>query len=165
LLGLGLTQVHPLVAILIVGWFIALGLRCKHPAPGGWFYFDMIQIILAAWTIAALVGLYISIQKGLLGIPNMQISGNGSSDFFFHWTRDRIGDTLPQPWVLSLPLFVYRILMLIWALWLAYSLLKWLRWGWSCFVQGDIWRKVVIRIRKQKDTAHPSSAEGSETPP
>jgi len=164
LLGLGLTQVHPAVAIMIVGWFIALGLRRDHPAPGGWFYFDMIQIILAAWTIAALVGLYISIQKGLLGIPNMQISGNGSSDFFFHWTQDRIGDTLPQPWVLSLPLFVYRILMLIWALWLAYSLLKWLRWGWSCFVQGDIWRKVVIRIRKQKDTAQSSAAEASETP-
>jgi hypothetical protein len=165
LLGLGLTQVHPLVAIMIVGWFIALGLRCVHPAPGGWFYFDMIQIILAAWTIAALIGLYISIQKGLLGIPNMQISGNGSSDFFFRWTQDRIGDTMPQPWVLSLPLFVYRILMLIWALWLAYFLLKWLRWGWSCFVQGGIWRKVVVRIRKQKDKAQPSDTEASKTTP
>jgi hypothetical protein len=164
LLGLGLTQVHPLLAILIVGWFIALGLRREHPAPGGWFYFDMIQIILALWTIVALIGLYISIQKGLLGIPNMQISGNGSSDFFFHWTQDRIGDALPQPWVLSLPLFVYRILMLIWALWLAYSLLKWLRWAWNCFIHEDIWRKVVIRIRKQKDTVQPSSAGASETP-
>jgi hypothetical protein len=55
--------------------------------------------------------------------------------------------------------------MLIWALWLAYSLLKWLRWGWSCFVQGDIWRKVVIRIRKPKDTAQPSENEASETKP
>ena len=151
LLGLGLTQVHPLVAIMIVGWLLALGLRQKYQVKGGWFSFNAAQIILVAWTVAALIGLYVSIQKGLLGIPSMQIAGNGSSDFWLHWTQDRIDGTMPQPRVLSLPLFVFRILMLIWALWLAHSLLKWLRWGWQCFSEGGLWEKIIIRRRKDKN--------------
>jgi hypothetical protein len=145
LLGLGLTQVHTVVAIMIVGWLLALGLREKYPFPEGWFSFNASQVILVFWTVAALVGLYVAIQKGLLGIPDMQISGNGSSDFLLHWTQDRIGAFMPAPRVLSLPLFVFRILMLLWALWLAYSLLKWLRWGWKCFGEGGLWRKVRMR--------------------
>jgi len=150
LLGLGLTQVHPLVAIMIVGWLLALGLREKYHFPEGWFSFNASQVILVAWTIAALIGLYVAIQKGLLGIPNMQISGNGSSDFYLHWTQDRVGAFMPTPWVFSLPLFVFRILMLLWALWLAYSLLKWLRWGWNCFGEGGLWRK-IRRVRTEKN--------------
>lgn len=156
LLGLGLTQVHPLVAIMIVGWLLGLGLRQKHPPQGGWFSFNITQVLLVAWTIAALVGLYFAVQKGLLGIPNMQISGNGSYDFWLRWTQDRIGTTMPEPWVLSLPLFVYRLLMLFWALWLAHSLLKWLRWGWQCFSEGGLWKKIISRKKRQeKDTITP----------
>lgn len=151
LLGLGLTQVHPIVAIMIVGWLLALGFRKKHLSEGGWFSFNLTQVILVAWTIAALIGLYIAIQKGLLGIPNMQISGNGSSNTLLNWTQDRIGAAVPRPWVLALPLFVFRILMLLWALWLAHSLMKWLRWGWRCFGEGGLWRKIVMRKGKEKE--------------
>ncbi len=147
LLGLGLTQVYPIVAIMIVGWLLALGLRKKYSFPGGWFSFNASQIILVGWTFAALAGLYEAIRNGLLGIPYMQISGNGSYDYFLHWTQDRIGSVMPEPWAFSLPLLVFRILMLLWALWLAYSLLKWLRWGWNCFGEGGLWR----RIRKPKE--------------
>jgi len=150
LLGLGLTQVHPLVAILIVGWLLALGLREKYPFPEGWFSFNASQVLLVVWTVAALTGLYFAIQKGLLGIPDMQISGNGSSDFVLRWTQDRIGALMPEPLVFSLPLFVFRILMLLWALWLAYSLLKWLRWGWKCFSEGGLWRKVELGRKKKE---------------
>jgi hypothetical protein len=45
--------------------------------------------------------------------------------------------------VLSLPLVIYRGLMLLWALWLAYSLLKWLRWGWDAYTTGGYWRPVL----------------------
>lgn len=150
LLGLGVTQVHPLVAIIIVGWLLALGLRRKLPFESGWFSFNMTQIILVVWTMAALIGLYIAIQKGLLGIPDMQIAGNGSSHRLLNWSPDRIGPVMPQPWVLALPLFVYRILMLLWALWLAHSLLKWLRWGWRCFSEGGLWKRIILRKGAEK---------------
>jgi len=140
LLGLGLTQIHPLAAIMIVGWLLALGLRQKHQFSKSWFSFNATQIILVAWTVAALIGL----------------------DFWLHWTQDRIDGTMPQPHVLSLPLFVFRILMLLWALWLAHSLLKWLRWGWQCFSEGGLWKKVIIRKRKDRD--EPPEIPDSEDP-
>jgi hypothetical protein len=34
--------------------------------------------------------------------------------------------------------------MLAWALWLAVSLLNWLKWGWSCFSSNGLWNKTVI---------------------
>ena len=142
LLGLGLTQVHPILAIMVVGWLLALGQRGKRDLPEGVFRFNAMQILLVVWTVAALVGLYIAIQKGLLGIPNMQISGNGSSDFFLRWTQDRIDTAMPRPSVLSLHLMIFRFLMLAWALWLAYAMLKWLKWGWGCFHEGGIWRNI-----------------------
>jgi hypothetical protein len=148
LLGLGLTQVHPLVGIMIVGWLLALGFRKDRPIGEGWFRFDLAQILIVVWTVGALIGLYMAVQKGLLGIPNMQISGNGSTDFYLRWTQDRVGTILSQPWVFSLPLLLFRILMLLWALWLAHSLLKWLRWGWQCFGEAGLWRG--IRLRKAK---------------
>ena len=150
LLGLGLTQVESIVAIVIVGWLLALGWREKQTLPETPFHYDLTQFLLVIWTLAALGGLYLAIEKGLLGIPDMQIAGNGSSDFLLRWTEDRIGTTMPQPWVLSLPLFVYRTLMLLWALWLAQALLRWLSWGWQSFSKGGVWRKVT---RKQAEPA------------
>jgi hypothetical protein len=153
LLGLGLTQVDPLVAILIVGWLLALGLREKHALPEAPLYHDLAQFILVVWTLAAMGGLYLSIERGLLGIPDMQIAGNGSSDFLLRWTEDRIGSVMPQPWVLSLPMFVYRTLMLLWALWLAQALLRWLSWGWQCFNKGGLWKRAVLRKGKPPEAA------------
>ncbi|QTA88882.1 hypothetical protein [Desulfonema magnum] len=149
LLSLGLTQVSPESALLIVGWLLALGLRKKYMPPDHWFFFNGIQLGLTGWTLAAFIALYEAIRKGLLGIPRMQISGNGSGNFYLHWTQDRIEAMMPQPQVFSLPQWVFHLLMLLWSLWLAISLLKWLGWGWNCFIQGKIWRKVSFRRQEQ----------------
>ncbi|MBW1759711.1 MAG: hypothetical protein JRI88_05255, partial [Deltaproteobacteria bacterium] len=153
LLSLGLTQVQPIIAIMIAGWLLALGLRNKRVPSENRFSFNATQFILAAWTLAALSGLYTAIEKGLLGIPNMQISGNGSNNFHLYWTQDRIGEIMPQPWVLSLPQLVFHLLMLIWAIWLALSLLKWLKWGWASFGMGGLWKKSPLRVKKQSPPA------------
>lgn len=150
LLGLGLTQVHPLMALVIVGWLLALGLRAKQPQAAGWFNFNLTQIILAGWTVVALAGLYMAIEKGLLGIPDMQIAGNNSSQTVLNWFQDRIGIAMPRPWVLLLPQWVYHLLMLLWSLWLAFALLKWLKWGWACFSTHGLWQKVRLKRKKVK---------------
>jgi hypothetical protein len=166
LLGLGLTQVHPLLAVLVVGWLLALGLRERRLMPDRAFYFNFSQLFLIALSLVALVGLYLSIKEGLLGIPHMQIHGNGSSSFLLRWTQDRIDATMPLPWVFSLPIWVFRVLMLFWALWLAFSLLKWLRWGWHCFSEGGVWRKMTWPTRKKSPIApQPPPTKGAEKDP
>ena len=101
------------------------------------------------WTFAALSGMYQAIEKGLLGIPDMQIAGNGSNNFHLYWFQDKIASLMPQPMVFSIPLFVYHLIMLAWAIWLAFSLIKWLKWGWECWSQGKIWIKPVLRRNKK----------------
>jgi len=145
LLGLGLTQVHPVVALVVVGWILAMGIRARKTIAEGWLTFDVTQLLLVFWTLAALGCLYAAVHNGLLGIPHMQIAGNHSTDFHLRWTQDRFTSFLPQPWILSVPLLVYRILMLLWALWLAVSLLSWLKWAYQSWSHRETWRKIPWR--------------------
>jgi hypothetical protein len=153
LLGVGLTQLGPVNALLVVGWLLALGVRRKSTFDDHDWGFNFSQIALAVLTLFALWSLVVSIQQGLLGYPHMQISGNGSSAYLLNWYQDRAGQVLPRAWVLSVPLLIYRLLMLGWALWLALSLLRWLQWGWQAFSSGGLWRPVKVRrALKAKET-------------
>lgn len=141
LLGLGLTQAPPVAAIAVVAWFIALGARASHASKQKWLLFNLTQIGLFFLTLLALGSLYVAVENGLLGLPDMQIAGNGSTSAVLHWTRDRVESFMPLAWVLTAPIWVYHILMLLWSLWLAFSLVGWLRWGWKCFSQEGYWKQ------------------------
>lgn len=145
LLLLGLTQAPAAGAVVVVAWLLALAWRgAKGPGLND-RAFNLAQIGLVLLSFQALGALAAAIAEGLLGQPEMQIAGNGSGSASgitqLLWYQDRATETLPQPGVISVPLWVYRLLMLAWALWLANSLLNWLRWGWGCFSAGGLWRK------------------------
>ncbi|MBX3028254.1 hypothetical protein KF840_25470 [bacterium] len=141
LLGIGLTQVPIAAAVVVAGWLLAIGWRRERGGTLGAHAFDLVQLLLVAWTWAAIAILFYAIQQGLLGQPEMQIAGNASSAELLRWYQDRSGPTLPQAWIVSTPLLVYRLLMLAWALWIAAALLRWLRWGWESFGTGGYWRR------------------------
>jgi hypothetical protein len=140
LLGVGLSQVNVWLALIVVGWLLALGLRARFGSGAGKTAFNLMQVGLAALTLAAAAILFQAIEQGLLGTPEMQIAGNGSSAHRLLWYQDRSDASLPRAMALSAPLMAYRLLMLAWALWLAFALLGWLRWGWSCYASGGLWR-------------------------
>jgi hypothetical protein len=158
LLGLGLTQDSIVVAALIAGWFFAFALRARiaqRLSEHDW-WLDLVQIGLVVLTIAAGAGLYSAVSQGLLGTPDMQVAGNGSSHNQLIWYQDRAGRVLPTPWTVSVPILVYRLLMLAWALWLAYSLLAWVRWAWQAFSAGGLWRKLRFTLpRISRRSAEP----------
>lgn len=139
LLSLGLTQVPIPVAAFIALWLILLGWRGKNPLKTDW-QFNLMQAVIVIVTLSALGCLFGSITHGLLGSPDMQISGNGSGSRTLMWYQDRSAAVLPSAWIFSVPLMVYRAAMLCWALWLASSLLGWLKWGWGRFGEGGLWR-------------------------
>lgn len=141
-LAVGLSQVHVVTGALFVGWLLALGWRAKNPGEGmGFVAFDLRQLVLIVLTFVALLVLGVSIYQGLLGAPEMQVRGNGSTEHTLRWFTDRSGPELPTSWILSVPLLVYRGVMLAWALWIAFALIRWLRWGWSAFTAGGAWKK------------------------
>ena len=154
LLGLGLSQVPVAAAAVVVGWFLFLGWR-KRNLPQGSLWFNFRQLILIVWTLVSLAILFGAIHQGLLGFPDMQIAGNGSSASFLRWFQDRSGEILSRPWVFSLPLYTYRLAMLAWALWISWALLSWLRWAWGCFGEGGFWRSMKV----VKQTPPPPSSK------
>src|SRR5262249_10032511 len=132
LLGVGLAQVSGASAALGVLWALALGWRGASGARvRPWWTFDLMQLAMVVLTGVALVALFEAVQRGLLGLPEMQIAGNGSAISALRWTADRVPGALPRPFVLSVPLLVYRLAMLAWALWLATALLRWAGQGWQ----------------------------------
>jgi hypothetical protein len=143
LLGLGLMPVATDLAALVFGWLLLLGVRRRlgqHIAQR--WAFNLLQIALVLLTFSALGGLFDAVQQGLLGRPDMQVQGYDSSADLLTWYRDHSAPVLPHVWVASLPLLAYRLLMLVWASWLAWSLLTWLKWGWEAFSAGGVlWRK------------------------
>jgi len=135
---LGLSQITIEAAGLVIGWLMLLGWRGQtaHIEPR---FFNLLQVAIGALTLLSLGLLFLAVDQGLLGSPEMQILGNHSSAFKLNWYQDRSLSTLPTATVISVPLIVYRVLMLAWSLWLAVSLLNWLKWGWRCFSSGHLW--------------------------
>lgn len=118
LLSVGLSQVPVWLSLGVVGWLFALDARERLPKPCAikTTRFNLMQVALVLLTAPALATLFFTLQQGLLGRPEMQIAGNGSSARLLSWFDDRSGPDLPSAWVLSVPMWVYRVLMLAWAL-------------------------------------------------
>lgn len=140
LLGLGLTQVNLLAAGVVVLWFFLVAWRGR----GGWqgwsgWGFNLGQIGLVMLTLLMLGVVFGVVGAGLLGNPQMFIAGNDSTRTDLRWFAPQAGQVLPEPLVISVSVWWYRLLMLAWALWLAFALIRWLRWaagqftsqGWS----------------------------------
>lgn len=140
----GLSQLTIAAAFLVVGWLLALGWRADHPAERP-RWFNLGQIGLAGLTLLAFLTLALAVQQGLLGMPDMQIAGNQSDAYQLHWYQDRNLSALATASIISVPIEVYRGLMLVWALWLAAALLRWWRWGWGCFSSGGVWKKALLK--------------------
>jgi hypothetical protein len=146
LLGLGLSLLPATGALVVVGFVFALAWRARQPLRND-AVFDLAQIGLAVWALGSLGLLYTAIQQGLLFAPDMQVAGNGSTDTVLRWYTDRVSGELPVAGVASLPLWVYRVGMLAWALWLAAGLVRAVGWGWRAYGEGGFWRRLTLRRR------------------
>lgn len=147
LLGAGLTQVSALALIVVVAWFFALHYRAGvEPEKMDKGHFNLLQVGIVMLSLLSSSILLWAVQQGLLGLPSMQIEGNGSSTYEMNWYQDRVTGEYPQAAIYSVPLLVYRALMMAWALWLAFSLVNWVRWGWTAFSRGGLWRSVEIKL-------------------
>jgi len=145
LLALGLTQVHLIPALIVLGWLFALAWRGKSAESQIKFrwLFNILQLALIVLTVCVVGVLLDVLRTGLLGSPEMFISGNGSTRSELRWFQARAEGALPTPWILSVSIWWYRFLMLAWALWLANALLGWIRWGWMQFSHGGVFRRGV----------------------
>ena len=158
LLGLGLTQVEAAVALIVVGWLFALAYRERHQFENR-AVFNATQVLLVALSALALVCLGYAVHRGLVVQPSMQVEGMGSTDQLLRWYADRTGGAFPDTSIWSAPLWTYKALMLLWALWLAASIIHWLRWGFAALRTGGGYRPRVRKGNPQVNLADIEAAE------
>jgi hypothetical protein len=152
LLSLGIATFNLYILALVAAWFVLLQLRGKASAAMNPGRFNTMQVLLFVLSVASLGALISSIPYSLLASPEMMIVGNGSSATYLQWYQDQAGPELPQGWVISLPMMVYRMVMLVWSLWLAFALTGWIRWAWQQLGVNGYWLSPPPTIASTVDT-------------
>jgi hypothetical protein len=136
-LGTGLATL-PLIAIAIP--LVWLGLVRVLPESAG------IQRIAPRWLIStgfcilsliALTLFYRIVQIGLVLQPPMLVAGNQSTSSLLRWFVDHASGQLPDPWILSLPMWCWRAFALVWATWLATAVIRWIRRSFLFLLGGE----------------------------
>ncbi len=140
LLGLGFSTFSWPVLGIVIAWLLACGARDKWREESVRWRYNATQVLIAIATVVALGAILISLPSGLLGTPDMQVAGNGSSGSTLIWFADRSDTLLPVATAWSVPMWAYKALILAWALWLSFALLRWLPWVWQCFSRDGLWR-------------------------
>jgi len=171
LLGLGLTQVPAVVAIFVVGWFFLIGSRrLWQDTAGTWK--NVLQVTLVTATVMFLIALTGAVYQGLVISPDMEVRGAGSHAALLAWYVDKSPAALPSAWFVSVSIWVWRAVMLAWALWLSRSLLIWLRWAWAELHEGGFWapksshpRRRLSRLRPEAEAAVEPRSETVAEPP
>jgi hypothetical protein len=142
LLGLGLSTLSWVVFTVVTIWLFLMRWRTQWRSERVTrMNFNSVQVLLAAYTLIAVTSLIFSgIRYGLLAHPDMSITGPGSIDGAFEWFNDKTASPLPSPMVFSVPMWVYKTLIFIWALWIALALRRWLSFAWRAWTANGTWR-------------------------
>jgi hypothetical protein len=142
LLGLGLsTQSWPVFG-LVAAWLIVMRWReTWEPSPelARW-RFNTLQVLLASFTVVAVSTLvFAGIRDGLLARPDMSIESDVGWGAL-RWFQDQVAGIVDGPSIWSVPMWVYRLLMLAWSIVMAFALVRWLRWAFNAWKANGLWR-------------------------
>lgn len=158
LLGLGFSTLSWWAAALVAAWLLVVAWRARHADLVERRVFPWLQLGLVGFSAVALLALVIAVPYGLLGRPDMHVAGNGSSLHALHWFADRSADgVLPVAQAISLPLWIYKLAILAWSMWLANALIGWLRWAFASLGQGGWWRPIFRRKAVPAPAATPAA--------
>lgn len=161
LLGIGIVSTNVLTPVLVIAWFFVLGWRGQHLPRMTQAQFHFVQVFLLLLSFLALLSLVATIPAGLLSRPDMHIIGNNSTAYALQWYQDRSDGSVDRAWVISFPLYVYRLAMLCWSLWLAVVLLRWLKWAWVQLNVDGFW---IYEKAVKIDTKNVSNKKSSSEP-
>jgi hypothetical protein len=143
LLGLGLSTQSWFVFSLTAVWLLLMRWREDRgvQSTSSALVYNAVQVALALFTALTISVLVFSgIRNGLLSAPDMGVTGPGSGSRSFSWFADQTAGLLDAPSIWSVPMWIYKLLFLLWAGWMAFALVRWLRWAFNAWKTGGLWR-------------------------
>jgi hypothetical protein len=160
-LALGLSQLPWQASWIFPSWVLLIEWR-KRKVDLTHRLFNLRQLVIVGWTLVSAVVLYTVIHVGLLIDPDTSIAPSG---YRLEWYLDRVDGpdaVLPQATMISVPTWVYHVVMLLWSLWLAARLIAWSRWAFDAFGSGGMWRKSPPKEKLEERTETVPSTQPEE---
>lgn len=145
LLSAGLTQVDPVAAVVVGTWFVLFALR-KTAVWTSPFAFNARQVLLVLLTLATALILAYAVVNGLLQPPDMGLepydyARHEGGTWVLRFYVDRIAGAMPEPSIVTAPVWLWKALNVVWVLWLLAAARGWMPWAWSAFTTGGAWKK------------------------
>jgi hypothetical protein len=159
-LAVGAGQAGVAPALIVLAFIVAVSARERWGKDLTTWKFDLMQVVFALFAALAIATLFEAVHNGLLGRPSMLVGGNDSTDMFLHWYQDRVAGITPAAAVISLPLWVWRVAMLLWSVWLALTVVRIAGWVWQAFGSGGRWQKMGLRTPKAQAPVTHAGSEG-----
>ncbi|MCR9203667.1 MAG: hypothetical protein NXH75_03755, partial [Halobacteriovoraceae bacterium] len=162
-LFLGLTQGANAGIFWVMGYLIFLSYRKMTFKNYGKGVYNITSIVGIFAGIVSIGNFLNILRNGLLGGPLMSIEGNDSSTSLLNWFVDRYDLVLPDVWVISLPTIAYQVLMLLWAIWMTFTLIKWVPWMWEGLYGEGFFKSIGFKLPKKTFTKNSAlKNEGQE---
>ena len=147
ILALGFTQADPVAFLIPVGWLMLLQWRHDKGEKLNRVRFNLTQVAIVFLSLIVITALFSVVKVGLLGTPEVYIEGNNSSPYMLQWYQS-IGEGMPhQAGACTLPMWLFRGVMMLWALWAALWLMRMFKWAWENFTAGGYWRKKELEAK------------------
>ncbi|MCB0329286.1 MAG: hypothetical protein KDD70_06475 [Bdellovibrionales bacterium] len=127
MLGVGLTSIPIIWMTIPLAWLASLKLIPLMRDQWNHLVKPLRLFLFVGLTLLALVFFFKIVQIGLVLSPPMLVVGNQSNASALKWFVDHSEAGLPQPWVLSLPMWCWRAFALVWSTWLVLAMFSWLK--------------------------------------
>jgi hypothetical protein len=154
-LAIGAGQAGLAPALTVLGFIVATAARERAGARLSGWKFNFAQVIYVIFAVAAVATMLAAVRNGLLGRPSMMVQGNQSSDLMLRWFQDRSSGLSPQATLISVPLWVWRLAMLAWSVWISLTIVRIAKWVWVSSSAGGRWQK--FNWRKVKPAPMPAT--------
>jgi hypothetical protein len=141
LLGIGFSTVSWWSLVIFVAVLAAFAARARWPREGRYWLFNLTQLALAFAALIAASVLLVALNGGLLGYPDLHVTGHSSTATNLRWFADQTAGRLPDASAWVLPMWMYRALMLAWAFWMAWFLIRIGRYVFESWTAGGAWSK------------------------
>ena len=161
--GAGQAGIAPALTVLV--FIAAVSARERWGQELTTWKFNLMQVAFALFAVLAIATLFEAVHNGLLGRPSMLVVGNNSTDMLLRWYQDRVAATTPAVTVISLPLWVWRVAMLAWSVWLALTVVRIAGWVWQAFGSGGRWKKKRVTAPAVQAPEPAAPAEASAAAP
>lgn len=138
----------------IAMWLFYIGWKKQQPMDNKSFKNISLQWFTLFFSITAIMVFIGSVAFGLFSYPQMGIAGMRSSASNLNWFIDSYQNSIPNITIISVPIWWYKALMLIWSIWVSFSLLNWLNQVIKGFDKNLWWKKkkkAVTPTIKKKD--------------